>query len=115
MIPPVACARRSRARLDDAICIVSFGVLIWLAHFLRFTEFGLYADDHYFVARAIGATPAAYWSSLSPAGLIPTGRPLGGESYRLSSAARVVASGGVRLSALELLYINEVRDAEKPP
>jgi hypothetical protein len=60
------------------LAFVLCAVLAWLAQFHHFRDFGLYEDDYWFVAQAMGKDPSYLADRLRTAiTVLPQGRPLG--------------------------------------
>jgi len=67
----------SRARHEAPIAADLCGLLIFTAQFHRFREFGLYEDDYFFIARAMGVDGSYLVDRARVFLTLPQGRPFG--------------------------------------
>lgn len=65
------------ARFETHTALVVLVLASWVAQFHHFRDFGLYEDDYWFIARAMGQDPAYLASRLQVFASLPQGRPLG--------------------------------------
>lgn len=66
------------ARHESALALGLSGLLVWVAQFHHFRDLGLYEDDYFFIAEAMGKSPDYLLTRLQTAvTVLPQGRPLG--------------------------------------
>ncbi|MDQ3810093.1 MAG: hypothetical protein M3336_07375, partial [Chloroflexota bacterium] len=64
-------------RHELALALAASAALVWLAQFHHLAEFGLYEDDYFFVAQAMGQDLSYLAGRLIVFWTLPQGRPLG--------------------------------------
>jgi hypothetical protein len=65
------------ARHEHAAALAASALLVWLAQFRHAASFGLYEDDYFFVARAMGQDVSFILARLTVFWTLPQGRPFG--------------------------------------
>jgi hypothetical protein len=81
VVTPARTAQRlgvgALARYEAPFAFVASALLVWLAQFHHLRDFGLYEDDYFFIARAMGAEPSYLLERLTVFVTLPQGRPFG--------------------------------------
>jgi len=69
---------QSSCTREAATALGLCALLVWVAQFHHFRDFGLYEDDYFFISEAMGKSPAYLLSRFETAfTVLPQGRPLG--------------------------------------
>jgi hypothetical protein len=87
------------ARYERACAVVCSALLVWLAQFHHLRAFGLYEDDYFFIARAMGQDLGYLGARLAVFWRLPQGRPFGFFLPDLLSFA------GDKLGGLTAIYV----------
>jgi len=92
----------SRPKLLNKIFIwTAIAGIVFITHYLRFTTYGLYEDDYWFIAEGLGRSFRWLWDHeiVRAFTLWPQGRPLN------HCLPQVVAAFGYKLGGLDALYL----------
>ena len=89
----------SLARFELPLALGLLALLSWVAQFHHFHEFGLYEDDYFFIAQAMGKDPDYLAERLKVFVTLPQGRPFG---FFLPDLLSFI---GDKLGGLDTIYL----------